>query len=277
MIKLLIPAVILTILIGALWFFVFPDREEEVGTWLQDQKEKILPNEYQTATSDAYEIIEHDFQDTHANIWRMTLVKVDPAMYDFRLLINDKDQLFAISDIAKSYDCTVAINGIFFDTNFDTLGLVINDGDVINQAHVGELASGVFFVSQVSTPGIVSSEDYVIETDDVAIQSGPILLYPDGTSEVTSNGQGIDSRSFIAIDKENNVYLGVVYPRIEKEVIGVSLYDLSQALQSAKDVLGIIFVSALNLDGGSSTGLYTKDFYYSEKNLPQNVLCLVKN
>ncbi|KKP70032.1 hypothetical protein A2X44_02345 [candidate division CPR3 bacterium GWF2_35_18] len=275
--KLLIPIIFVTLVLGVLWFFVFPGKDQEIFDWLKDKESSIFSDGIlQNIKQNGYELKEYEFVSSQTDKkWRLTLIKFNPQNFNFKLLLNF-DQSFAISDISEENSCTIAVNGIFYDKNFQPLGLIVSNGEIINSPHTGELGSGVFYVSSQNKAGIVSFSDYIVEDDKIAFQSGPIILKPDGASEILSTSKGIDARSIIAIDELNNVYLGVVYPKTDKNLVGASLYELAQVFQNSEEKLGVKMKSVLNLDGGSSTGLFTEDFYLAEKNLPENVICLIK-
>jgi len=274
--KLLITALFLTFILGGFWFFFFQGKEDDTRQWLSEKKEEVFPAKTESDNG-GFETLEFNFSDEESLEdlpWHLTLVKVSPQDFDFRLVLNQKDALMSIEDIAQENNCEVAMNGVFFDSKFDPLGLIVEDGKVINSAHTGELASGVFYVTNDYKADIVPYSDYVVEDDVLALQSGPLILKADGSTEISENSIEKDARSFLGVDEEGFVYLGIVYPKTERGWQGVSLYELAKMFQDSEDNIGIKMKAVLNLDGGSSTGLYTKYSHYSEKNLPENVICL---
>ncbi len=277
MYKILIIALILTVLIGILWFFVFAGKDARIATWLNDKKTILLDELSNVSSNDNYVLSEYDFPSTKIDgkVWHLTLVKLDLKKHDLQLIINKKSKLFAISDIAADQNCIVAMNGIFYDTNFDPLGLIVQNGEIVNPSHTGELSTGVFYLNDQGQADIVGTTDFVVEGEQLAFQSGPLLLKYDGSTEIIgSTLDEVDARTLIGVDDKGFVYFGVVYPRSDLGRVGATLKELADVFQFSQDKLGFKLKSVLNLDGGSSTGLYAGDLYLKEKNLPENVLCI---
>ena len=145
-----------------------------------------------------------------------------------------------------SANCVAGVNGGYFDPNFAPLGLRIIDGKVTSRLTRGRLMSGVL-ASNGSVQILRLAEFSLSKKWSAAIEAGPFLV---------DHGQpvrGLEKmrsarRTFAAIASANRAALGYCPD--------ATLADLAQMLIAR---LGDFKIQrALNLDGGSSTGLYFK-------------------
>jgi len=145
-----------------------------------------------------------------------------------------------------SANCVAGVNGGYFDPNFAPLGLRIIDGKVTSRLTRGRLMSGVL-ASNGSVQILRLAEFSLLKKWNAAIEGGPFLV---------DHGQpvrGLEKmrsarRTFAAIASANRAALGYCPD--------ATLADLAQMLIAR---LGDFKIQrALNLDGGSSTGLYFK-------------------
>lgn len=144
----------------------------------------------------------------------------------------------------------VAINGSFFTEQNRPTALLISDGATSGASYEG--FGGMLAVAPdggVSLRPLRDQPYDPAEPLDQAMQSFPMLVFPGGApAEIEDNGQHA-RRSALAIDRSGRLLLIVV------PTTGFTLRGLAGWLsQSDLDV-----DRALNLDGGSSTGLYLKD------------------
>lgn len=178
---------------------------------------------------------------SHLHIFRVDLSKNQLILSEARDI--GKIQAF-VSDIAPQYHALLAINGGFFDKNFHTLGLRISQNQL-----KGKLKSiswwAVFFIKD--------NQAYIKKTAQVtpllnqisfAIQSGPRLIV-DG--KIPSLKAGRDERTAMGITKDGKVIIAVT------ENTPMTTTELAEILLDKP----IYARNALNLDGGSSTQLYT--------------------
>ncbi len=164
-------------------------------------------------------------------------------------------------------------NGGFFNrTPFEPVGLMISEGRLIGRFDPQSWMKGILVVRGTKL-AFEAAETF--KTDEVgtisgAIQSGPWLVR-EGRAE-TDNSRGTPApRTFIGHDGKGRWFLGVS--------TDCSLHHLATFLRS-DEVRAVIDVqSALNLDGGPSTGLWVRraqrDFYRQEKSAVRNYLAVV--
>ena len=175
---------------------------------------------------------------------------IDLAIFltkSYRLrVIDNADGTNDLRTAMASANCVAGVNGGYFDPNFAPLGLRIIDGKITSRLSRGRLMSGVL-ASDGSVQILRLAEFSLLKKWNAAIEGGPFLV---------DHGQpvrGLEKmrsarRTFAAIASANRAALGYCPD--------ATLADLAQMLTAR---LGDFKVQrALNLDGGSSTGLYFK-------------------
>ena len=154
-----------------------------------------------------------------------------------------------------SRNCVAGTNGGFFTQQFKPLGLMVIQGQRLHPLETGSaLVSGVLVdngkkIFLFRSKNFSSWRKAQAEAPREVLQGGPFLV------EKGKMVKGLDDtkvayRSFIATDEKGNWCLGVTSP--------LSLKELSQWLVSKPQMKGFAVVTALNLDGGSSSLFWTK-------------------
>lgn len=139
------------------------------------------------------------------------------------------------------------INGVYFHDDDSPSGLLVTDGTEVSTRRFSADKSSVTRLAPM--PNILDSNEIAVALlAQEAAQSYPLLLH-NRKPQVTGDTGNKAQRSFIGVRDDGHIVLGVT---MKKEL---SLFELSQLL-AAKDYR---LVSALNLDGGSSSGLYSRD------------------
>jgi len=144
----------------------------------------------------------------------------------------------------KQLDTVAVINGGYFTEENLTAGFLIADGIRYGTANKNGYA-GTFFIRESGEASVRSTElEPVTEGEDLsgAIQSYPLLLL-DSQAQVREDSGKMARRTVVAIDQ-----MGYLILMVERDLS--TLYEVSRALALNGD-----FVAALNLDGGSSSGL----------------------
>jgi uncharacterized protein YigE (DUF2233 family) len=144
----------------------------------------------------------------------------------------------------------VAINGSFFTPENQATGLLISDGSASGQSYAG--FGGMLAVAPddgVSLRALSDQPYNPAEPLEQALQSFPMLVFPGGAPAAIEDDGRRARRSAVAIDRAGRLLL-LVSPTSDFTLRGLADW-LSQ---SDLDV-----DRALNLDGGSSTGLYLSD------------------
>lgn len=176
--------------------------------------------------------------------------RVDPGKYKFGV-ITAKELGFknaTVEMMAKKYGALIAINGGFFTPEYDSLGLIINDGKQVNPLKKTSWWS-VFYVKD-DLPKITHTNNFrKSRLVSMAIQSGPRLVV-DGS--VPKLKPSIAERSVVCITPKNKVVV------IATENLLIQPSELANYLRKRESEGGFGCKTALNLDGGSSTQLYAK-------------------
>jgi uncharacterized protein YigE (DUF2233 family) len=150
-----------------------------------------------------------------------------------------------------------AINGGFFEADYQTTALVISDGVAYGSSYQGQ--GGMFAVDvwgNVSLRYLLDTPYDPSEPLQQAIQGWPMLARPGGERLAFSETSGQRARrSVIAMDRSGNVLL-LAFPGSD------FLLDELAAWLLASD---LDIDSALNLDGGSSTGLCVRTESHQER------------
>lgn len=180
--------------------------------------------------------------------WRPTLVvyRFDPSQYRFNFAHNQTTQsIRAWRD--ELTDAKFILNGVYFHEDGTPSGaLRINGTDISSRAFDADKSGLIIFDG---VPKIIDTADrpHVLSSTSSSAQSYPFLI-KDGAPAVKENSELLARRSFIGIDWDGLVYLGV-YGDGE-----ISLYDFGELLKT----LPIAWTHVLNLDGGPSTSFVSK-------------------
>jgi len=139
------------------------------------------------------------------------------------------------------------INGGYFDQQFNATALVVTNGQVFGQSYAG--FGGMLSVNSLGSLSLRSlhQQPYYPNSErlEQATQSAPMLIL-DGKRTQFSADASQTRRSVVAMDKQGRL-LFIVSPNPV-----FSLDELADQLVSSD----LSIETALNLDGGSSTGLY---------------------
>jgi len=175
---------------------------------------------------------------------RLRIARVDPAQARFRVLYNP-DRPQRVSEWLTDSKALLAVNGNYFDPQNRALSLVIQDGRVSGVPYEG--FGGMFAVGgdDVRVRWNVK-EPYAGERLSYALQNFPMLVLPGGTPnmQIDDNGR-VAPRTAVAADRAGRIVF-VVSP-----TSAFTLTEFGQWLAASDLDLD----AALNLDGGTSTGL----------------------
>jgi hypothetical protein len=180
--------------------------------------------------------------------WRPTLVvyRFDPSQYHFNFAHNQTAQsIRAWRD--ELADAKFIMNGVYFHEDGTPSGaLRIRGTDISSRAFDADKAGLIVFDG---APKILDTADqpHAFDSTSSSAQSYPFLI-KDGVPAVKEDSELLARRSFIGMDWDGLVYLGV-YGDGE-----ISLYGFGELLKT----LPITWTHVLNLDGGPSTSFVSK-------------------
>ena len=186
-----------------------------------------------------------DFREIGYDITNVQILRVDPA--NFRLRIGyDVASPGRVSEWADALKPVAVINGGYFDPQGRATALTIFDGVVNGTSYDG--FGGMLAVDSADTWSLRSLREQPYDSDEVlnqALQSAPMLVVHGSAIEQPNDDGDRARRSVVALDQAGRLLIIVCsWPSF-------TLTELSQWL--VKQDLAID--AALNLDGGSSTGL----------------------
>lgn len=153
----------------------------------------------------------------------------------------------SMSDWMQQGHPLAIINGGYFDQNFQATALVISNGKVFGQSYSGY--GGMLSVDSRGSLNLRSLRQQPYNPNaehlEQATQSAPVLMLGGKRTQFSADASQT-RRSVVAIDKQGRL-LFIVSPNPI-----FSLDELADQLASSDLSIEV----ALNLDGGSSTGLY---------------------
>ena len=162
-----------------------------------------------------------------------------------RVIDNPDGQTLAA--MMKRENCASAVNGGYFDPNFEPIGLRIVNEQIIAPLRRARLITGVLMASPRGLQIVRSREFSRPQKIAAAIQCGPFLV------DASQGIRGLNSsqrarRTFAATATHEGALLGVSS--------AVSLADLAQILATTPIDPSSKITRALNLDGGSSSAFW---------------------
>jgi len=143
----------------------------------------------------------------------------------------------------------LVVNGGFFDEAFQTTALLISDGVGVGGSYEG--FGGMLAVAPGGEVAIQPLRDQPYDPAqslEQAMQSFPMLVFPGGASPNIEWDDQRDRRTALALDRQGRL-LVIIAPQPS-----FSLNEFADWLRASDLDLD----RALNLDGGSSTGLYVE-------------------
>ncbi len=179
----------------------------------------------------------------------LVIVRLDPAKVRLRVAYAP-EQPRGIRGWFEARRPLVAINGSFFTPEYQATALLVSDGNVSGTSYTD--FGGMLSVAPdggVSLRALRDQPYDPAESIEQALQSFPMLVFPGGEPAAIEDDRRRARRSAVAIDRAGRLLLLV------SSTSDFTLRGLADWLsQSDLDV-----DRALNLDGGSSTGLYLSD------------------
>lgn len=184
------------------------------------------------------------FADDQTQREQITILRIDPAQYEFRVAYRPGEPQI-LADWQAATGAQLVVNGGFFTEAYLATGLTIVDG-VPTGASYGDFA-GMFAVTETG-PEVRWLGERPYNPNEYlpfALQSFPMLVKPGGVPGYTTE-DGDRARRTVVGQDDNGRILFLIAPWGS-----FTLYGLSQWLVASD--LGL--QTALNLDGGTSSGL----------------------
>lgn len=153
-----------------------------------------------------------------------------------------------LSTALRAHGCIAGCNGGFFGKEHEPLGLMIAKGTTIGAISSGALASGILLNSGKRNPYLLRKAEYgpkYAPTD--LLQAGPFLV-DQGKMVAGLSPERPARRTFVLHDGKDGFAIGLSD--------ALTLAELGEILSTPDFAPGHRIFRALNLDGGSSSGLF---------------------
>ena len=183
-------------------------------------------------------------EDDQARIW---LVRFDPGQHRLAVIASDGNAAPDVESIVRESGALAAVNGGYFQSNFEPVGLLIADSKLMHPAAKAKLLTGTLYVRD-NHPFITRSGTQTKLTGiTAAIQCGPLLV--DNRHAVSGlNDEKVAPRTFVLQFANGKWGFGICR--------SVTLAQMAEILAAPGFQPDSTVEKALNLDGGSSTQLY---------------------
>lgn len=173
----------------------------------------------------------------------------------YEIGIEDVGMSTAIDKVRERTNAELAINGGFFDPDGKAVGLAISDGAVLSR--LGKNLSGGVLTSDGTRAELFASEGFSLpeagSTARFAVQCRPRLVVERTGNVKSDDGKRAERTALCLRDEGHTIDAVIVRGSDDGESPGPSLFALARHL--AEDGCE----SALNLDGGPSTGAAWRD------------------
>lgn len=186
--------------------------------------------------------------------------RIEPSIYKVRVvtaLALTGRKIAPLSEIHARTGAVLTINGGFFTKEGDPVGMVISDGQKIaNYSEKG--GSGIFAVyGKTLRIGWAQNVATATPQPEQAIQNGPLLVEPGGIFGIYHIREKYYHRTAIGLDEQGRLLVLLtkkIYGPDEMKS-GLNLYETAAIFHDPISEGGLGAISALNLDGGTSTGM----------------------
>ena len=204
-------------------------------------------------------------------------VLLEPGKTEFKIVDQGAGGRLDLGAAMRGAGCLAGVNGGYFHPDFQPLGLVVSDGRVVHAVERAALLSGVLLVGSDGRSALLRAEEYLARAAKEkapprqALQAGPFLV-DKGAPVAGLNATRAARRTAVLTDGAGRWAL-----------VSTSALTLAEtgALLARPGVApdGFRVRRALNLDGGSSTGLWVRaepePFYQREFSTVRNFLGVV--
>lgn len=170
----------------------------------------------------------------------------------YRLAVVDNaDKSTTLSSALQNTSAVAGVNGGYFHEDFSPVGLLVANGQTIRKFQTAKLLSGVLWVSKAGKSGIMDSAEFSGRNlqPQQAMQAGPNLMRQ-SRPVAGLNATRAARRTVVATDGKGKWALIVLS--------SASLADTAEILALPNLIDGLKITQALNLDGGSSTGMWVR-------------------
>jgi len=176
---------------------------------------------------------------------RVTAIVFPARSYSLRVVESPSPGTSKLAGTLSAAGCVAGVNGGYFHPDFRPVGLVIADGREVHSFEKAKLLSGILVVRGTGIEIVRASRFKNSAEVREAIQCGPMLV-ENGRPTAGLNAERPARRTVVATDGRGQWAL--IY------ITSVTLADAARILTTHGALRE--WTTALNLDGGSSSGLW---------------------
>lgn len=186
------------------------------------------------------------------------IIKTEP---DRVTLIPNFSEKKLSREILESNNCSAGINGGFYDTQNQPLGLFVSNFQTAHKAIENALLNG--FIGIGANNGTFIGHELLDMHNRIALQTGPLLIANGKPLPLAIKNDEHARRMVAAIDADSTMMFLSLY-NSDSVFDGPLLRDVPTMLTeiNQKELLNI--VNAINLDGGSASAFYNGSTELSE-------------
>jgi uncharacterized protein YigE (DUF2233 family) len=208
--------------------------------------------------------------------------KIDTSYNQLKIVENSPaPNSKSIKEIHIENNSTMSFNGSFFSPDFKPLGLLISESKLIFPAQKSSLMDGIFIINNKGQPQVLEYDKFqkqqetLLPNIDFAIQSGPILINQKGQIIADKKNTKKAGRTALALSKNNEIIVIILRQSLLDRENSLTLYDFAQLISNSPKLSDLELHSVINLDGGNSSGIATKNNYSPELEKVQNIIITV--
>ncbi|MFA6474775.1 MAG: phosphodiester glycosidase family protein [Patescibacteria group bacterium] len=169
------------------------------------------------------------------------IIKIDPTKVDISVKVDETTPL-SVADWQTKLDATVVINGSYFDEAYQLVTRTQTNDQTYGPLLTGQ--TGAFY-QVASSWQLGNIKDVALSDTNQLIQSYPILV-EQGEALVEDSNGAVAQRTVVALDASGKIYFIIA----EHGVLTLQQMATIIAAWTEPNI-----ETALNLDGGTSTGL----------------------
>lgn len=182
---------------------------------------------------------------------RIVAVVFDNRAHSLRVVDSPEPGMASLATVLESGNAIAGVNGGYFEPDLTPVGLVVSGGKTVQPFKKAKLLAGIVAVSPRGAISILRSSRFDPKPGAYreALQCGPMLV--ENSAPVPGlNSEKIARRTAVATGPGQRAAL--IW------ISSVTLADAARILSSPGVLGGWQPASALNLDGGSSSGLWAR-------------------
>ena len=183
---------------------------------------------------------------------RLVALRLDPGHFDFAVEVAPDFEW--VSEVAEEAGAIAAINGGYFDSKGNPLGLLIANGRQIS----GELARApgrAVFGVRDGAPFVSEAAGLPLDGVSEALQTTPLLVREGVEVEGFDEPWRVDRRASVCVDWDGRVVFAITDTLLN----GLSFSEMAHLMARDLGRGGLGCRTGMNLDGGTSAQLWVAE------------------